>query len=155
MNDKEINIVRSKIAKFCAYRERAIKEVAVKLRSLGLDEQQTDLLIIELQTEGFLNDTRFAKIYSGSKFRLKKWGKLKIKRELRLKEVSEEDINAGLSEIEGQTYLETMENLASTKFNSLKDKNLYIRKNKVASYLISKGYESELVWGVLNKLNEA
>lgn len=154
MNEKDLNTARSKIAKFCTYRERATKEVLVKLSSLGIDGSEAEQLIGELQSEGYLNDTRFAKTYAGGKFRLKKWGKLKIKRELRLKGISEEDINTGLAEIEGQNYLETLEALAMAKFETLKAPNLYIRKNKVASYLISKGYESELVWGVLNRLNE-
>ena len=153
MNDAELNSVRSKIARYCAYRERAIKEVVNKLESLNIDQHHIDLLIEELIEEGYLDNNRFAKIYAGSKFRLKKWGKLKIKRELRLKEINEEDIQSGLSEIEGQNYLETLQNLAEQKFNSLKKYDLFIRKNKVASYLVSKGYESDLVWEVINKLS--
>lgn len=153
MSDKILNAARSRIAKYCAYRERATKEVANKLSDLGLNSEQINLIIGELKKEGYLNDERFAKIYAGSKFRLKRWGKLKIKRELRLKEIEEEHIQSGLSEIEGQNYLETLEHLAKQKFNSLKKLNLFIRKNKVASYLVSKGYESDLVWEVVNKLS--
>lgn len=153
MDSKELDAVRAKIARYCAYRERATKEVIQKLDSFGLEEPQKTMLVSELRKEGYLDDERFAKLYSGGKFRQKKWGKLKIKRELRLKGISEETIQKGLEEIEGQTYLETLEQLALSKFKDLKETNLYIRKNKVAAFLVSKGYESELVWGVLNKLN--
>lgn len=153
MYGDELNIIRSKIAKFCAFRERATKEVIMRLRTYDLKEEDISIIIAEMKKEGFLDDGRFARLYAGGKFRIKKWGKLKIKRELRLKGVSDEDINAGLAEIEGQTYLETLESLAVRKFEALKEKNLYIRKNKVATYLVSKGYESELIRGVLNKLN--
>lgn len=153
MDSKELDTVRAKIARYCAYRERATKEVIQKLDSYGLENQEKKLLLSELTKEGYLDDERFAKLYSGGKFRLKKWGKLKIKRELRLKDIPEDVIQKGLEEIEGQAYLETLEQLALSKFGEIKEKNLYVRKSKVATFLVSKGYESELVWGVLNRLN--
>ncbi len=152
MNDKTLKQARSKILKFCTYRERATKEVTNKLELLELDPKSIEILVKELKEEGFLDDLRFSKIFAGSKFRLKKWGKLKIKRELRLKDIPEDYILEGLAEIEGQAYLETLENLAYQKYRTVKDANLYIKKNKVASFLVSKGYESELVWGILNKI---
>ncbi len=154
MNDATLNSIRSKLAKFCAYRERATKEVKMKLDTLGANTSQSEIIINELKEEGYLDDTRFAKAFAGGKFRSKKWGKLKIKRELKFKDISEENIQIGLQEIEGQNYLEILEQLARQKFDSIKNKSLLIKKTKVASFLISKGYESDLVWGVLNKINE-
>lgn len=153
MREELINKCRPKIAKYCAYRERATKEVRLKLESYGFNDDEVDFLLQELIDNDYVNDERFAKLFAGGKFRLKKWGKLKIRRELKQKEISEELIQTALSEIEGQNYIETLESLALNKFQSLDHTvNLYKKKNKVAAYLISKGYESELVWGVLNKL---
>ena len=153
MNEDPLASIRPKIAKYCAYRERATKEVLVKLESLGVNSAQSDQIIDELKKEGFIDDRRFARAYAGGKFRTKKWGKLKIKRELKMRDIGEEDILSGLQEIEGQTYLEVLEQLAKQKYMVVKNDNLYIRKNKVASFLVSKGYESELVWAILNKIN--
>ncbi len=154
MINQSLNSIRSKIAKFCAYRERAVKEVKDKLNSLGVEEQMARQIVEEMKKEGFVDDARFARAYAGGKFRTKKWGKHKIKRELKMRQLSDEDIQNGLMEIEGQAYLEALEQLAHQKFKSLKDKNLFQRKSKVALFLIGRGFESELVRGVLNKISE-
>ena len=152
MREKIIKEARLKLAKYCSYRERASKEVRDKMRAFDLENSEMEKLIQELIDDGYLDDERYARAYAGGKFRLKKWGKLKIRRELKQKEIPEDIIKIAFSEIEGQSYLETLENVARTKFDQLREENLYIKKNKVAAYLISKGYESELIWGVLNKL---
>jgi len=153
MREQLIKSIRPKIAKYCAYRERASREVMLKLLSYGLQKEEAKSVLQELTEEGFVDDLRFAKAYAGGKFRLKKWGKLKIRRELKQRDIAEDHINEALSEIEGQTYLETLEQMANSKFESINQNNLYTKKNKVAAYLVSKGYESELVWGILNKIS--
>ena len=152
MREEIIKEARLKISRYCSYRERARIEIHNKLMSYGLTENEIESLIDELTNEGFLDDERYAKAYAGGKFRIKKWGKLKIRRELKQKQISEDIIKIALTEIEGQSYLETLESVAKKKFELLNESNLYIKKSKVATFLVSKGYESELVWGILNKL---
>ena len=152
MKDLSQNTIRAKIARYCAYRERAEKEVREKLASFEIDDSLIDQFIDELKREGFIDDQRFAIAFAGGKFRTKKWGRMKIKRELKMRNISEADINAGLREIDGQQYLETLEQLAVKKFKLVKDHDLFIRKNKTAYFLSNKGFESDLVWEMLNKL---
>lgn len=154
MNIDLLKKAKKKMTTYCAYRERAESEARDKLVSLGLSQDEVDHLVEELQRDDFLNEARFAKSFAGGKFRMKKWGKLKIKRELKNRGISDELIDQGLEEIEGQAYLETLEELARKKFEQYKGEDLYNQKIKVARYLTVKGYESALVWGVLNRLGQ-
>lgn len=152
MNEQLLKKTKRRMANYCAYRDRAEIEVREKLANLELSQQEIDYMVNLLQEEDFLNEERFAKSFAGSKFRLKKWGKLKIKRELKNKGLSNDLIELGLNEIEGQAYLETLEELAQNKFEQYKNEDLLNQKTKVARFLTVKGYESALVWGVINRL---
>ncbi|HCM75832.1 MAG TPA: RecX family transcriptional regulator, partial [Cytophagales bacterium] len=69
-----------KIYHYCAYQERSHKEVRNKLYDYGLWGSEVEDLLTRLITEDFLNEERFAKSFAGGKFRMKKWGRIKIER---------------------------------------------------------------------------
>ena len=101
-------------------------------------------------TEGFLNEERYAKAFAGGKFRIMKWGKLKIQRELESSGVSPRNIARGLAEISPSEYSQTLLGLVKKKSNQVDDDNIYKKRNKVARFVIGKGYEPELVWETVN-----
>jgi len=141
-----------KICSFCAYQERTQNEVRSRLHDYGADEDLTEELIAELITENFINEERFARTYAGSKFRLKKWGRNKITKELENKEISPYCIRKGLEEIDSTDYTKTLKALLDKKNEEEKEPNLYKRKYKLSLYAIRKGYEPELVWETINDL---
>ena len=147
-SDKE---VLSKIQHYCAYRERCTKEVSVKLKEYGIAEEKREKIINKLIEESFLDEQRFAEVFSSSKFRINKWGKYKIKAELRKHNVPEEFIINGLNEIDETEYLNSLETLIEKKRETLIQRNKTNSLQKLATYAISKGYESELVWNCLRK----
>ena len=138
-------------ASYCAYQERCQQEVRDKLYSLGLHQEDVELLIAWLITENFLNEERFAKSYAGGKFRIKKWGKIKIKLELEKRKLSRYCVNKGLEEIDIKDYLDTLTSLITQKKTSLTGKPPVV-KNKLARYAIGKGFEPNLVWSIINSL---
>lgn len=143
----------SKIQKFCAYQERCHAEVKDKLYSLGLATTDVEALTTRLIEEGFLNEERFARAYAGGKFRVKKWGRVKIMRELQARKISAYCIKAGMSEIDDVLYYEQMKTLVYKRWEEMKkEKDTYIRKNKTATYIIAKGYEPDLVWDVMKEV---
>jgi regulatory protein len=103
-------------------------------------------LVSELISGNFINEERFAKTYAGGKFRIKHWGKVKIKEALKAKGLSDYCIRKGLQEIEPKDYLAALQSLIRKRSEKEKEKNEYRRKHKIAAYLIAKGYEAELVW---------
>lgn len=139
---------------FCAYQERTQQEVRERLYGEGVDKDVIEETIVKLIEDNFLNEERFAKAYAGGKFRMKKWGRLKIKNNLRLKGLSDYCIRKGLMEIEDDDYQNTILELIEKKKKDIKDRNILIKKNKLARYLIGKGYEPELVWENLNEYFE-
>jgi regulatory protein len=144
----------TKIESYCAYQERSHKEVKNKLFSYGLYASQVDEIISQLITTGFLNEERFAKAFAGGKFRMKKWGRLKIKNELEQLGLTKNCIQRGLKEIEQADYSKTLQALLKKKWAEVKEENLFKKRDKVARFAISKGYEADMVWQYLRDLVE-
>ena len=61
------------------------------------------------------------------------------------------DIFLSCSEIDEVQYLETLRQLLFTKSEQIDSENEFVRKDKIASYAIQKGYEAELVWKLLKE----
>ncbi|HMR57680.1 MAG TPA: regulatory protein RecX [Cyclobacteriaceae bacterium] len=142
----------TKIQRYCAYQERSHKEVKTKLFEYGLYANQVDDLISQLITDGFLNEQRFAKAYAGGKFRMKKWGRLKIKNELEFLGLTKNCIRQGLKELDDADYIKTLKSIVVKKAGAVADENIFSKRDKVARYAIGKGYEPELVWGLVKEL---
>ena len=152
MSNQEMDLVRDakiKVARFCAYQERAPSEVRTKLSSYGLEIEQLEQVMIELVDGGFVNEHRFASAYARGKLRLKKWGKLKIKKGLENYQVDPQCISEILSSISQEDYYRTMSSLIEKKRASLRISDPFIKNHKIANFLISKGFEPELVWDYL------
>jgi len=124
----------------------------MKLKSWGLIQEAIDLLIIELIEFNFLNEERYARSFARGKFRIKKWGKLKIRMALKKREVYFKCIDFAMSEIDDKTYLNTLKELLQKKNDILKETNLYKRKMKLINYLVNRGYEYDLIHDALVEL---
>jgi len=141
-----------KLRHYCGYQERSHSEVKEKLYSLGIWKKDQDEIISTLIEENYLNEERFAIAFAGGKFRMKQWGRVKIKYELKQKQVSEYSIKKALKEIDEDTYRETLQKLYEDKWDSLKgEKNIFIKMTKTRDYLLQKGYEGELVKNLISK----
>ena len=141
-----------KLKHYCGYQERCHSEVRSKLYDLGVWKKDHDAIIASLIEEDYLNEERFAVAFAGGKFRMKQWGRIRIKYELGKKEVSNYSIKKALSLIDENTYLTTLNELAADKYLSLKGEQYLVRKKKTMDYLIQKGYEHALVNEALSKI---
>jgi regulatory protein len=135
-----------KIKQYCAYQERCHMEVREKLYSFGLHKNEVDEIISTLITENYLNEERFAVHFAGGKFRMKQWGKIKIRQALKNKQVSEYCSRKALKEIDNNEYRQAFFKLAEQKLKTLKtEKNIFIKKRKLQDFLLQKGYEREMI----------
>ena len=142
-----------KIKQYCAYQERCHMEVREKLYSFGLHKSEVDEIISTLITENYLNEERFAIHFAGGKFRMKQWGKIKIKQALKNKQVSEYCIRKALKEIDNNEYRQTFFKLAEQKLKTLKqEKNIFIKKRKLQDFLMQKGYEREMITDAIKNM---
>lgn len=147
------NQARLKAQQFCAYQERAQQEVRNKLYNWGLYTNEVEEVIADLITENFLNEERFAYAFTSGKFNIKAWGKLKIKQHLKQKMVSPRLIKEALENIDNDAYYNKLEGLLEKKAAILKENDPFKRKNKLAQYAAGKGYESDLIFDILNNNN--
>jgi len=138
----------SKAQKFCDYQERYQQEVRDKLYSWGTKPDEVEQVLCQLVEQDYINEERFARAFARGKFRIKHWGKNKIRLELKFRKISEYCIKQGLLEISDAEYLETLKHVIAKKSQQLKsEKKSPLSQRKIASYVVSRGFESDLVWG--------
>lgn len=137
----------------CAYQERCQQEMRDKLYEWGLYTDAVENIIASLVTDNYLNEERFAKAYAGGKFRIKKWGRIKIKLELKKRKISDYCIKKGMQEIDDSDYIKTLKEILAKKSNDIKGGKSQMRNYKIAQYAASRGFESDLIWDLLK--NEA
>lgn len=149
-------LILQKAASYCAYQERTQDEVKQRLKKWNVWGDEADEIIAELISMNYLSEERFAKTYAGGKFRVKNWGRMKIRQELNRRGLSTYSIEKGMSEIGDEDYVSSLRELLSKKriLLSKTETDPFILKQKLARFALGKGYESELVWKELGDLNE-
>ncbi len=145
-------LLLQKAASYCAYQERTQDEVRQRLRTWGVWGDEAEEILAELISMNYLSEERFAKTYAGGKFRQKNWGRIKIKQELSRRGLTDYTIRQGMNEIDDDTYEQTLRELLLKKKEALErsESNALKRKQKLVRYALGKGYESELVWKIVN-----
>jgi regulatory protein len=141
-------LILQKAASYCAYQERTQDEVRQRLRKWNVWGDEADEIIAELISQNYLSEERFAKTFAGGKFRVKNWGRIKIKQELQRRGISKYSLDQGMAEIKDENYVATLKQLLEKKRALLErtESNPLVLKQKLARYALAKGYESDLVW---------
>lgn len=145
-----------KLKHYCGYQDRCHSEVKEKAYSLGMKKIEVEELTAKLIEEDYLNEERFAIMFAGGKFRIKQWGRAKIKYELKQKGVSDYCIKKALLVIRESDYAASLDKLAKKKWASVKGTgvNRFVKMTKTRDFLLQKGYEPALIADVLNRLSE-
>ena len=141
----------AKLENYCAYQERCHKEVVQKLREMRMIPQAIDHIMVHLIKENYLNEERFARNFAQGKFQIKKWGRVRIQRELKMRGITQYNIQLAMQEIE-ESYYDVFEELAQIKYDSILEKNPSKARKKLADYLLYKGWESHLVYDKIAEL---
>lgn len=143
-----------KAESYCAYQERSQFEIRNKLYEWGLHQKDVEEIISELIESNFLNEERFALAYTLGKFRIKGWGKIKIKQALKLKRVPDKLIQKSLQSIDGDDYLSMLNKILEKKAKTLNEKDPFKRRYLLSRYGSGKGFEQDLISDILisNKL---
>ena len=141
-----------KMESYCAYQERCHKEVELRLKEMNLIDLAKEVIILHLLEHDFLNEERFSKTFARGKFRIKKWGKQRIMRELRMKSISDYNIKSALKEIDDVEYYKTFDELAEKRLLELNETDVYKKRKKLADYLLYRGWETALVYKKITEL---
>lgn len=137
---------KRKLEQYCVYQDRCHKEVISKLKEMHMIPIAIDDIISHLIEYNFLNEERFAKSFARGKFNIKHWGRNRIIRELKFREISSYNIKTALQEFSEEDYYTKLDAIALRKFESIKETNKYKKRKKLADYLLYRGWESHLVY---------
>lgn len=140
-----------KLRKYCAYQERSHKDADQKMWDLKIPLEWKDDIILALMKENFLNEERFARTYARGKFKIKKWGRVKITEGLKKHQVGKKCIQLAMTEIDEDEYFKVLRQTIEEKRSSLKEKNQWKRKSAIYRFAAQRGFESNLITEMLNE----
>lgn len=153
-SNSSVEDIVQKLEYYCSYQERCHIEVSEKLRGFVLNQAEKDRIIVHLIESNFLNEERFALVFSISKFHQKKWGKIRIKNELKARKISDYLVTKALKEIPSEEYEMTFETLAEKHWETITEKNDLKKRKKFCDYLLRKGWESERIYEKVKELEK-
>lgn len=145
--------VLDKMAKYCAYQERCVKDVRNKLKTYDIPQQDRDKILEYLLDNRFANDERFAKSFVRGKISQSGWGLNKIRFHLAQKGIDKDIIDEALGQTDEEVYRQRLIDILNTKAKTVKAENDFEKKRKLAAYAMQKGFEAALVWEVLKGLD--
>lgn len=145
--------VLDKMAKYCAYQERCVKDVRNKLKTYDIPQQDRDKILEYLLDNRFANDKRFAKSFVRGKINQSGWGLNKIRFHLAQKGIDKDIIDEALGQTDEEVYRQRLIDILNTKAKTVKAENDFEKKRKLAAYAMQKGFEAALVWEVLKGLD--
>ncbi len=148
---QEENTIK-KLKKNCAGSDKCQFDIIKKMSSLRIQKPVQKKILNILIKENFINEARYAKTYCRGKFRINKWGKQKIINSLKIKNISSKNINNGLKEIHEESYISLINDLICRKNEKLNKLDMKLKKEKIAKFLLQKGFESPLIWKSINNL---
>ena len=149
----DIKIAIERLKNYCALQDRCQWDVTQKMKEWGILEMAQNHILEILIQEKYVDEERFTQSFCRGKFLIKKWGKVKITNELKKKKISDICIKKGLEEIDLTEYDLLLENLLTKKNDTLRDKNHFTRKSKLARFLIQRGFEGNLVWDKIREFS--
>lgn len=145
--------VLDKMAKYCAYQERCLKDVRDKLKTFEISEEEKTKILEYLLDNRFVNDERFAKSFVRGKINQSGWGVNKIRFHLVQKGIAKEVIDEALGQTDEEVYRQRLIDILQTKVKTVKADSDFEKKRKLAAYAMQKGFESALVWEILKDLD--
>lgn len=145
MEDPRSNEILEKIKRWCAYQERSASEVRFKLKGWKVKDALIENIIESLMEDDFVNDERYARVFVSGKFRMKKWGRIKLKAELRAKGIESDLIEKSLDQLDENDYFEVLKGIIEKKKSGMKDPDSRDSRGKIQKYALSRGFEWEYV----------
>ena len=137
--------ILSKMAALCSRSEQCVPDIRKKIRALGSNRETEEQIIARLKQENFLSDTRYAQSFAAEKFKINKWGRIKIRYYLKMKGLSDGDIEAGLEVIDHGEYVVLLVKTMKEKAKSLKKVEKYQKMGQVIRFTQGRGFEPELI----------
>jgi len=153
LDRSEINKIKKYAFRFLGIRNHSSFEIKLKLLKKNFAKELVDIAVKELIDNAFINDRNYALQYLEEKIAKGKSGPNKIESELIKRGISREIIKEIFTQIDTSYSFETALKLAVKKLKTFKEKDVTKSKQKIFLYLHSKGFDTDVISIVLNKLN--
>ena len=144
--------ILDKMAKYCAYQERCVKDVRDKLKTFDIPEEEKTKILDYLLDNRFVTNERYAKAFVRGKVNQSGWGINKIRFHLMQKGIDKDIIDEVLGQTDEEVYRQRLIDILKTKSKAIKAYSDFEKKRKLAAYAMQKGFEAALVWEVLKDL---
>lgn len=151
MANESYNRALKRAMSLCAGREICLSDIKQKLNAWGVEDQDKQKIINRLIEDKFIDDRRYALAFVKDKFTYNKWGKIKLSAALRMKNIAVESIREALDSIDEEIYRAALKSIITNHRKTLKSKSPYDLKGKLLRYGLSKGFESHLIYDLLNE----
>ena len=137
--------------KYCAGTEHCTFDVRQKLREWEVAEETSDQIMQQLYKENFVDDARYARSYVAEKWNLNKWGRIKIRHQLKVKRIEDAIIALALEGLSDDEYKIGIQQILESKWKELQHKRDWSTLQKVAAFGMSRGIEEELIFEWVNE----
>jgi regulatory protein len=144
----------NRVMALCAEREYCAGDIAAKLKSWGLADSDIASITDILEKERFIDKKRYASSFVKDKFNQNRWGRVKIAAHLKAKNIPAEIIDEALNTIDSEEYESVIRNLLASHRRSVKARNMYELKGKLIRFGLSRGFESSLLYDLMNDLDD-
>ncbi len=148
-----MDAILARIHHYCAYQERCIRDVDNKLLQWKVSSVKRTQIIHHLKKEGFIDEERFARIFVRGKFHINKWGRAKIRAELKSRNIPDKIVRQSMEEIGEDDYIRTIRELVLKKKLEINNGKHFNVREKIITFVTGKGYEFSLITKVLTELN--
>ena len=145
----EFNKALNKCMFICSKREYCAFDIEEKLIKWLVSKSDQIKIIDELIENKYIDNERYTSAFVNDKFVFNHWGKIKIKYHLKQKRIDGEIINRYIDKINNSDYEQTILNEINKKQKTVNGKNEFEKNQKVARYVISKGFEPQKVFEIL------
>ena len=149
---KDEKIIIEKIQSYCLYQDRCVKEVKNKLYSFKVSSQLVENIVEYLIDNDYLNEERYTKMFIQGKLRIKKWGRIKLKYELRSKGIDIKTINEHINQINEEDYMNYFNEFSTSKIKFLKGTKDQ-KKRSFKNYFTYRGWENNLIYQKLRDIS--
>ena len=150
--NEDEKIIIEKIQSYCLYQDRCVKEVKNKLYSFKVSSQLVENIVEYLIDNDYLNEERYTKMFIQGKLRIKKWGRIKFKYELRSKGIDIKTINEHINQINEEGYLNYFNEFSTSKIKFLKGTKDQ-KKRSFINYFTYRGWENNLIYQKLRDIS--
>ncbi|WP_300675509.1 RecX family transcriptional regulator [Soonwooa sp.] len=137
--------IKQKMLNYCVYQDRCHYEVEQKMRDFLLIPEAKEEILMYLIQEKYLDEERFVRSYIRGKFYIKHWGRNKIKLNLKQKQINDKLISRCWDEIYEDDYRKQIQVFIEKQSEIISESNAFKKKNKIIKFLLSKGYEYEVI----------